>query len=1144
MLADAANQLRGPALSLEDGARAPLIAAMCREPKILLLVTATGNEAEALAESLTTWGVRSLIFPSWETLPHERLSPSSETIATRIATLRALRTWNGIDSLVIIASVRAALQPLAANLGDRPILSIAVGDRRDLLGVSRALVELGYQRVDLVSRRGEVAVRGGILDVFPPLAPHPVRIDFFGEDIDEIREFAVADQRSLGHVKSVEITPVREIALTAEVRAKARKLSDTIPALRSLAEPIAEGIAVTGMESLLPVLVDDVVPLMEYFPDTATVVVVGPDRVRARAESLRITNQEFLAAAWNQVGDGGVVPINVDKADFVDYDQFRDDVGRRDFFTMTALNSGLEERVESKPIPSFIGDPDGAVNFVGQRLAAKGIVVVVAAGHGTLDRARDLLAETGLAARPVEFVPEHPETGVAYLVQGSIDHGVEIVNSSLTVMSEAEFFGRRETRGARDSTRLASKRKTTVDPLQLTKGDFVVHETHGIGRFLELVEREIVISAKTKQKALREYLVLEYAPSKRGYPGDKLYVPTDQLGLVSRYVGGEDPSLSKMGGSDWSSTKGRARKAVRDIAVGLVKLYAARAASRGFAFPPDTPWQRELEDAFPYHETPDQLTTIDEVKADMESEIPMDRLLAGDVGFGKTEVAVRAAFKAVMSGKQVAIIAPTTLLVRQHTETFRERFAGFPVKLAPLSRFQTDAEAKHTLASLADGSLDVVIGTHRLLSKGISFKDLGLVVIDEEQRFGVEHKETLKQLKTNVDVLAMSATPIPRTLEMAIAGIREMSTLATPPEERHPVLTYVGQYSDEQVAAAIKREMLREGQVFYVHNRVSTIPGVAARLAELVPDARIAVAHGKLSEAALEKVMVDFWERRFDVLVSTTIVETGLDIPNANTLIIDRADKYGLSQLHQLRGRVGRSRERAYAYFLYDRDHELSETAYERLKTIAQNSDLGGGMAIALKDLELRGAGNLLGGEQAGHIAGVGFDLYLRMIAEAVGEFKGDAAPESNDLRLEIPIDARIPEDYIESERLRLEAYQKLSAASFPSAAADAIDVELDEMRDRYGEPPAQVQTLASVARLRRRIAELGITEMITAGANLRVAGVELADSRQTRLVRLYSGARYVSAMSACLVPMPNRDGDELLEWVRDFVEAIYGETT
>jgi transcription-repair coupling factor (superfamily II helicase) len=597
-----------------------------------------------------------------------------------------------------------------------------------------------------------------------------------------------------------------------------------------------------------------------------------------------------------------------------------------------------------------------------------------------------------------------------------------------------------------------------------------------------------------------------------------------------------------MGGSDWSATKGRARKAVRDIAVELVKLYAARAQSRGFAFPPDTPWQRELEDAFPYHETPDQLTTIDEVKADMEREIPMDRLLAGDVGFGKTEVAVRATFKAVMAGKQVAIIAPTTLLVRQHTETFRDRFAGFPVRLAPLSRFQTDSEAKHTIEALADGTLDVVIGTHRLLSQNIRFKDLGLVIIDEEQRFGVEHKDALKKLKTNVDVLAMSATPIPRTLEMAIAGIREMSTLATPPEERHPVLTYVGEYSDDQVAAAIKRELLREGQVFYVHNRVATITGVANRLGELVPDARIAVAHGKLTEAQLEKVMLDFWDRKFDVLVSTTIIETGLDVPNANTLIVDRADKYGLSQLHQLRGRVGRSRERAYAYFLYDRGHELTEHAYERLKTISQNSDLGGGMAIAMKDLELRGAGNLLGAEQAGHIAGVGFDLYLRMIAEAVGEFKGEAAPESNDLRLEIPVDARIPDDYIDSERLRLEAYQKLSAASFPSAAADAIDRELEELVDRYGDIPAQVTTLANIARLRRKIAGYGITDLVTAGTNLRIVGEPLPDSRQARLQRVYPGAKYVTAMNSSVIPLPAREGDDLVEWVDDLATAIYGE--
>ncbi|MEN9740393.1 MAG: transcription-repair coupling factor [Actinomycetota bacterium] len=1141
-VAPLARTLRGPALTLEDGARAPLIAAMCAEPTVMLVVTATGREAESLAESLATWGVQSVIFPSWETLPHERLSPSSETIAHRIEALRRVRTWNGIESLVVLASVRAALQPLSAAIADSAPLNFSVGARHNLLDVTRDLIERGYQRVDMVSRRGEMAVRGGILDVFPPLSGHPVRIEFFGDEIDEIREFSIADQRSLAPLKSVDATAVREILMTATVRDRAAKLAERVPALRSLAEPISQGIAVPGMESLLPALVDEVVPLISFFPETSTVIVVAPDRVRARAESLRTTNQEFLDAAWQSVGDGGDVPVDLSMADFVDLDQFRADVARRTYFTMTALDSGLEQRIDSKPIPSFVGDPDGAVRFTGERLAVGEVVVIVAAGQGTLERARDLLAEANLAARPVDAIPANPERGVAYLVSGSVDHGVELSDAKLTVISEAEFFGRRESRQAKDGTKLAAKRKSTVDPLSLVAGDYIVHETHGIGRFVEMVERDIIVNARTKTKAKREYLVIEYAPSKRGFPGDKLYVPTDQLGLVSRYVGGEDPTLSKMGGSDWSATKGRARKAVRDIAVELVKLYAARAQSRGFAFPPDTPWQRELEDAFPYHETPDQLTTIDEVKADMEREIPMDRLLAGDVGFGKTEVAVRATFKAVMAGKQVAIIAPTTLLVRQHTETFRDRFAGFPVRLAPLSRFQTDSEAKHTIEALADGTLDVVIGTHRLLSQNIRFKDLGLVIIDEEQRFGVEHKDALKKLKTNVDVLAMSATPIPRTLEMAIAGIREMSTLATPPEERHPVLTYVGEYSDDQVAAAIKRELLREGQVFYVHNRVATITGVANRLGELVPDARIAVAHGKLTEAQLEKVMLDFWDRKFDVLVSTTIIETGLDVPNANTLIVDRADKYGLSQLHQLRGRVGRSRERAYAYFLYDRGRELTEHAYERLKTISQNSDLGGGMAIAMKDLELRGAGNLLGAEQAGHIAGVGFDLYLRMIAEAVGEFKGEAAPESNDLRLEIPVDARIPDDYIDSERLRLEAYQKLSAASFPSAAADAIDRELEELVDRYGDIPAQVTTLANIARLRRKIAGYGITDLVTAGTNLRIVGEPLPDSRQARLQRVYPGAKYVTAMNSSVIPLPAREGDDLVEWVDDLATAIYGE--
>ena len=658
-----------------------------------------------------------------------------------------------------------------------------------------------------------------------------------------------------------------------------------------------------------------------------------------------------------------------------------------------------------------------------------------------------MLAERGIAARQVDSLLEAPEPGVAHLVVAPVERGFEVVEAKFAVLTESEFYGRTIGGDSRVIKKLASRRRNVVDPLQLKTGDYVVHATHGIGRFVELTQREVSSGGRNAVKSVREYLVLEYAPSKRGYPGDKLFVPTDQLDLLSKYVGGEAPVLSKMGGSDWAQAKGKARRAVRDIAVELVKLYSARMAAKGHAFGPDTPWQRELEEAFPFAETLDQLQTIDEIKADMEKPIPMDRLLSGDVGFGKTEVAVRAAFKAIQDGKQVAMLVPTTLLVKQHIETFTERFAGFPVKVQPLSRFQTDKQARDTLAGITDGTVDMVIGTHRILTEKVLFKDLGLLIIDEEQRFGVEHKDALKKLKTNVDILAMSATPIPRTLEMAVTGIREMSTLQTPPEDRHPILSFVGPRNDKQIAAAIRRELLREGQIFYVHNRVSSIQGVAAHLAELVPEARIAVAHGQMGENALEHVVDDFWERRADVLVCTTIVETGLDISNANTIIIDRADKYGLSQLHQLRGRVGRARERAYAYFLYDEFKPISELAADRLETIAVNNDLGSGMQVALKDLELRGAGNLLGAEQAGHIAGVGFDLYLRMIGEAVSAFRGDETEEQTELRLELPVQARIPEDYIDTERLRLEAYQKLSAAASLTAKDDALDLVIEELQ-------------------------------------------------------------------------------------------------
>jgi transcription-repair coupling factor (superfamily II helicase) len=623
-----------------------------------------------------------------------------------------------------------------------------------------------------------------------------------------------------------------------------------------------------------------------------------------------------------------------------------------------------------------------------------------------------------------------------------------------------------------------------------------------------------------------------------------LFVPTDQLDMLTRYVGGEAPVISKLGGSDWARAKGNARKAVRKIAIDLVKLYSARMNSKGYAFASDTPWQHELEEAFPFQETPDQLTTIDEVKKDMEKPIPMDRLLAGDVGYGKTEVAVRAAFKAIQDGKQVAMLVPTTLLVRQHTDTFIERFAGFPVNVKSLSRFQTAKEVKETIAGLATGEVDLVIGTHRLLSESVKFRSLGLIIIDEEQRFGVEHKEKLKAMKTNVDILAMSATPIPRTLEMAITGIREMSTLATPPEDRHPILTFIGGYSEKQVAAAIRRELIREGQIFFVHNRVATIEKTANDLAKLVPEARIAVAHGQMPEAALEQVVVDFWDKKFDVLVSTTIIETGIDIPNANTLIIDRAEHFGLSQLHQIRGRVGRSRERAYAYFFYDPSKPLSETSHDRLATIAQNNELGAGIQVALKDLEIRGAGNMLGGEQSGHIAGVGFDLYLRMIGEAVSEFKGIKLDSPAELKLEIPIDAHIPDTYLDSERLRLEAYHKLSAASGETSTRATLDSILAELEDRYGKAPQQVKNLIEVTELRQIANRVGLKDVNLLTSVARLQPVVLTESQQVQLSRQYQGLKYLQSANSLQLPIPSSadgvvSGQELIAFAREIFEVV-----
>jgi transcription-repair coupling factor (superfamily II helicase) len=1020
-----------------------------------------------------------------------------------------------------------------------------------------------------VASRGEIAVRGGIVDIFPPTEEHPLRVEFFGDTIDEIRYFKVADQRSIGRADhGLWAPPCRELLLTPAVRARAKELADTHPALADILGKLAEGIAVEGMEAFAPVLADRMDLLVDYVPPGGIVLACDPERIRARAEELVRTSQEFLEASWINAAAGGEAPIDLGPSAFQPIARIRaaaaaldlpwwtiapfgvtdalpDDMGadepRPDAYpgigvSQTRRSDRVPFRINASLSPAYRGDTDRMLTDVRTWLAEDWRVVLTTQGHGPAQRLAETLRSEGIGAR-LQDLDDAPEPGVPYVTTACIENGFVWPAIKLALLTESDLAGHPAgLPTTKDMRRMPSRRRGGVDPLQLRAGDYVVHEQHGVGRYVEMTSR-------TAAGATREYLVIEYAPGRRGQPPDRLYVPTDQLDEVTKYSGGEAPALHRLGGADWAKAKGRARKAVRQIASELIRLYSARMASPGFAFGPDSPWQRELEDAFPYVETPDQLAAIDEVKHDMERPVPMDRLICGDVGYGKTEIAVRAAFKAVQDGKQVAVLVPTTLLVQQHLSTFSERYAPFPVTVRPLSRFQSRAESDETLRGLADGTVDVVIGTHKLLQPETRFARLGLVVIDEEQRFGVEHKEYLKRLRTEVDVLGMSATPIPRTLEMGVAGIREMSTILTPPEERHPVLTFVGAYDAKQVAAAIRRELLRDGQVFYVHNRVSSIRRVAAQVAELVPEARIAVAHGQMNEHELENIMIDFWERKYDVLVATTIVESGLDIPNANTLIIDRADMYGLSQLHQLRGRVGRGTERAYAYFLYPAETSLTETAHERLATVAQHTEVGAGMYVALKDLEIRGAGNLLGGEQSGHIAGVGFDLYVRMIGEAVQELRGDGPAEKPEVRVELPVNAHIPHDYVPGERLRLEAYTRIAAID---CEADVAAV-YDELSDRYGEPPQPVLTLLEVARLRAAARRVGLSDITVAGNHIRFAPVELPDSRQVRVQRLYPKTVLKPAVHTMLVPVPRtaaiggqplRD-TELLTWCGEVIRSV-----
>ena len=1081
-----------PILARAGAAEELVAAAVAVALDVPVMAVASGpHEAEALASDLTSYlGPDSVaLLPAWEALPYEGISPAPEVAARRASALRRLRETSG--PFVLVAPALAAMQGVIPTLGTVPALHLESGVELAPDALAERLVDLGYARADVVEHRGEFAVRGGVVDVFPGTARRPIRSEYWGDQIESLREFIPSTQLSSEKVDHAEVSPVRELIPDDDLRARAAlRAGDHTDRFADQLQRLADGLFVEGAETLAPFLFDHLPTPAELLPDGAWVVIAQSHRTLERARQAH-EEGEALAQAIAWPAARALHPLE-------------DALAGRVQVRLTEFTEGVDLGLE------HWGTAQGNAKELAERLqdlaAREYRLLLSARAHGSLARVGEVVGDL-----PIETV-ESPLT-----------NGFVFDAGKLAVATEEDLFGsRRHTRTAPRFT----KRRTGSIADELEPGDYAVHRIHGVSTYVGITHRELA-------GAERDYLILEYAS------GDKLFVPSDQVGMVARYVGGDHPRVHRMGGTDWARATAKVKRAVKDMAGELVRLYTVRMAVPGHAFGPDTPWQAELEDAFPHEETGDQLVAIDDVKRDMEQARPMDRLICGDVGFGKTEIALRAAFKAVMEGKQVAVLVPTTLLAEQHFITFSERFSPFPVTVKMLSRFVSPAEQKQIVADVVAGKVDVVIGTHRLLGKDMAFKDLGLLVVDEEQRFGVAHKERLKQFRASVDVLTMTATPIPRTLEMALTGIREMSTIDTPPEDRQAVLTYVGAYDEGLALGAVRRELLREGQVFWVHNRVATIDRQAAWLQEQLPEVRVVVAHGQMDEALLERQMMRFWDRDADVLVSSTIIESGLDVPNANTLVVDNAHMLGLAQMYQLRGRVGRSAERAFAYMFFPPQREMTEESRERLATISKHQALGSGFQIALRDLEIRGAGNILGAEQHGHIAAVGFDAYARILQESMAEMKGEEVTAEKELRIDLPVKAYIPPGWVAQEALRLELYRRISLAADHATLTQIRD----ETVDRYGALPEQVEVLFAIASLRVTCKKLGVEEVSTFRNQVRLTPVAIPEHLLTDLEERVFMATYHEAKQTLNLVPERVFGTDLVRFVeRWLLEAATGE--
>ena len=1046
-----------------------------------IIITYSTQQGRKLTESLERMLPDETIkfFPSFETLLYDVTAYSNEISVKRMESIQSLLNGERITVVVPIGTlIECMADPGKIQKNSR---EIKIGDIINLERTIGDFVKLGYERVNQVEGKGQFSIRGGIIDVFPLASLQPIRMELFDDEVDSIRTFDIINQRSNEKVDEVIIYPAKElilenedwqrglVSLKSQIQHQEKRLikQGRVEVLNKfkekfsqLQEKVAEKLYFDGMQSLTSVFLENKFSLLQYFPKPPLIIFDEPSRMKE--------SEELLSEEWKQkyvelLEKGEVLPNQVELHKLEDILN-KTNTTKVGFSLLPKKVPYLNPRhivsIAAKNIPVFMGK----INLFAEELKAwkKAKFNII------------IFAESEVRSKKIRNILEDYELGLSQvsIIQGSLPQGFELTNEKLVFITEKDIFGQSKKKLKKVPRKGQNKRAAFTDISDLKVGDYVVHANHGIGKYLGIERLEIGGIHK-------EYLSIKY------HGEDRLYVPTEQIGLIQRYLGaeGNKPKVNRLGGSEWAKVRTRAMQSVEALADDLLKLYAARETVPGYGFAKDTVWQKDFEEAFPYEETSDQLKAIDEIKENMESPKPMERLLCGDVGYGKTEVALRAAFKAVMDGKQVAILVPTTILAQQHYNTCMQRFSGFPINIGMLSRFRSAKEQKDTIKKAGQGLVDILIGTHRLVQDDVKFKDLGLLIIDEEQRFGVTHKEKLKRIKETVDVIILTATPIPRTLYLSLTGARDMSVLETPPEERFPVQTYVAEFNPNMLRDAIEREIGRGGQVYFVHNRVQDIDKTAYLIQTLVPDAKVVIGHGQMKEEELEQVMVEFMKGEHDVLVCTTIIETGLDIPNVNTLIVDEADHMGLSQLYQLRGRVGRSNRTSYAYLTYKKNKVLSEIAEKRLQAIKEFTAFGSGFKIAMRDLEIRGAGNILGAEQHGHILSIGYELYCQLLEEAIAKVKGKPLPKEQNVSIELDIDAFIADDYIKEQSSKIEVYKKIGAVGI----MEELQELEEELEDRYGDPPQALRNLLHIAKLKVIAKELGITTIQQKGEVIRL---------------------------------------------------------